>query len=89
LKLPQKKYPKLLSLTQKRTEDSQLAFTLTFQSAETPYKLWAEEARVAKYASFFGPGVTAVVEKVDADQRIVSLTLTTTPAAIPAAAASA
>lgn len=44
LKLPQKKYPKLLSLTQ-ANENDELAFTLTFQSAETPYKVWSDPDR--------------------------------------------
>ena len=51
LKLPQKKYPKLLSLTQQATPEGELAFTLTFQSTETPYKLWAEPARVKRWGS--------------------------------------
>lgn len=77
LKLPQKKYPKLMSLTQEQTPDNELAFTLTFQSAETPYKLWAEPARVRRYETFFGPDVSAEVIKVDAEKRMVALRLTT------------
>jgi hypothetical protein len=84
LKLPQKKFPKLLSLTQAETSDGELAFTLTFQSAETPFKVWNDPERVARYPKFFGPGVTADLKKVDPKQRIVSLTLTTTSKGEPA-----
>jgi hypothetical protein len=45
LKLPQKKFPKLLSITQEETPEGELAFTLLFQSVGTPYKVWAEPAR--------------------------------------------
>jgi hypothetical protein len=77
--LPQKKYPKLLSLTQEEVPESgQLAFTLTFQSAETPFKVWNEPERVRKYSKFFGPNVKASVEKVDSDKRIVAIKLVTT-----------
>ena len=78
LKLPQKKFPKLQSLTQEETENGQLAMTMTFQSLETPYKIWSDPARVKRYARFFGPNVKAEVRKVDSNKRIVSLKLTTT-----------
>lgn len=78
LRLPAKKYPKLLNLIQEEEKDGQLSFTLTFQSVETPFKVWNEPERVRKYAKFFGPNVKASVQKVDGDKRIVSLTLTTT-----------
>lgn len=88
LKLPQKKYPKLQSLRQTRTQDGELAFTLTFQSAETPYKLWTEPQRLKKYETFFGPNISAKVEKVDAEKRLLSLTLTTLSASQISAAES-
>eukprot|EP01038_Epipyxis_sp_PR26KG_P006481 gene6481-8914_t len=80
LKLPQKKFPKLLSLTQESVRDNtQLSLTLTFQSAETPYKIWAEPQRIKKYAKFFGPNLISEVLKVDSDKRIVAIKLTTVP----------
>jgi len=78
LKLPQKKFPKMLSIQQIETPEGELKFVMTFQSAETPYKVWSDPQRVKRYETFFGPGVTAEVQKVDKDQRILSLTLTTT-----------
>jgi len=77
LKLPQKKFPKMQSIMQEENDKGQLVFTMTFQSAETPYKVWAEPARVDRYTRFFGPNVFAEVEKVDADKRMVALRLTT------------
>jgi len=77
LRLPQKKYPRLQSITQEEAENGMLAFTLTFQSAETPYKVWSNPERVRRYSKFFGPNVRAEVFKVDADKRIVALKLTT------------
>lgn len=80
LKLPQKKYPKLQTLTQESARDgTQLTFTLTFQSAETPFKVWNEPARVRRYAKYFGPNVVAEVIKVSAEDRLVALKLTTIP----------
>lgn len=86
LKLPQKKYPKLLSVTQEE-EDGELAFTLAFQSLETPYKVWSDPDRVKRYSAFFGPDVAASVYKMDSEKRIVALKLKTTlkePAPAPA-----
>eukprot|EP01042_Synura_sphagnicola_P001309 gene1309-biopygen1401 len=57
--------------------DGELEFILQFQSLETPYKVWAEPSRVKRYETFFGPGVKAEVYKVDSDQRILALKLTT------------
>ena len=80
LKLPQKKFPRLLSLTQAPSERGDgLDFTLTFQSLETPYKIWAAPDRVRRYCKFFGPNVKASVTKVDAEKRILALKLTTIP----------
>lgn len=78
LRLPQKKFPKLLSLTQAPSESGDgLDFTLTFQSTETPYKLWNDPQKVRRYAKFFGPNVKASISKVDSEQRILALKLTT------------
>lgn len=51
---------------------------MTFQSAETPYKVWSEPDRVERFTRFFGPGVVAEVTKLDAETRMVALKLTTT-----------
>ena len=86
LKLPQKKFPKLISMTQE-DENGELAFTLSFQSLETPYKVWSEPERVQRYSKFFGPDVIASVYKLDAEKRIVALKLVTTSKGMPEQAA--
>lgn len=88
LKLPQKKYPKMLSIIQEETPEGELAFTMTFQSMDTPYKVWAEPDRINRFKTFFGPGVDASVIKVDSEKRIVGIKLTTTSKNAPADAVS-
>jgi hypothetical protein len=51
---------------------------MVWQSLDTPYKMWADERRVQKYETFFGPNVKADVVKIDAEQRLVGIQLTTT-----------
>jgi hypothetical protein len=79
LVVPGKSYPQLQELRQEATEDGQLVFTMVWQSLDTPYKMWADENRIKKYSAFFGTGVTADVVKVDAEQRMVGIKLTTVP----------
>ena len=76
LVVPGKDYPQLQELRQEEV-DGELAFTMVWQSIDTPYKMWADERRVKKYETFFGPGVTAQVVKIDAEQRLVGIKLTT------------
>ena len=76
LVVPGKEYPQLRELRQEE-EDGELAFTMVWQSLDTPYKMWADERRVKKYETFFGPGVSAEVVKIDAEQRLVGIKLTT------------
>ena len=89
LKLPQKKFPKMQTIVLDETPEGELEYLMTFQSLETPYKVWAEPDRVRRYTSFFGPGVFAEVLKIDSEKRIVGIKLTTTTNGIPAAAAAA
>jgi len=77
LVVPGKAYPQLRELREEATEDGELAFTMVWQSLDTPYKMWADERRVAKYATFFGPGVNAECVKIDAEERLVGIRLTT------------
>jgi len=77
LVVPGKEYPQLMELREEE-EDGELAFTMVWQSIDTPYKMWADERRVKKYETFFGPGVTADVVKIDAEQRLVGIKLKTT-----------
>jgi hypothetical protein len=76
LVVPGKAYPQLRELRQENV-NGELAFTMVWQSLDTPYKMWADERRVKKYANFFGPGVTADVVKIDAEERLVGIRLTT------------
>ena len=64
----------MLIFTLKQTNKQ---FTMTFQSAETPFKVWNDPDRVQRYTRFFGPGVVATVEKRDAEKRLVALKLRT------------
>ncbi len=77
LVVPGKAYPQLRELREEVTEDGELAFTMVWQSLDTPYKMWADEKRRKRYETFFGPGVGAEVVKLDAEQRLVGIRLTT------------
>lgn len=77
LVVPGKAYPQMRELRQEVTEDGELAFTMVWQSLDTPYKMWADEKRRQKYESFFGPNVGAEVVKINAEERIVGIKLTT------------
>jgi hypothetical protein len=77
LVVPGKAYPQLQELREEEV-NGELAFTMVWQSLDTPYKMWADERRIKKYETFFGPGVTAEVVKIDAEQRLVGIRLTTT-----------
>lgn len=77
LVIPGKAYPQLQELREEMTEDGELAFTMVWQSLDTPYKMWADERRVQKYSTFFGPGVNAECVKIDAEQRLVGIKLVT------------
>merc|ERR1712032_338318 len=76
LVVPGKEYPQLRELRQEEI-DGELGFTMVWQSVDTPYKLWTDARRVKKYETFFGPGVNAEVLKIDAEQRLVGIRLTT------------
>ena len=39
--------------------------------------MWADPVRVKKYETFFGEGLAAECVKVDAEQRLVAIKLTT------------
>lgn len=77
LVVPGKDYPQLRELRQEKEANGELSFTMVWQSVDTPYKMWAEEKRRKKYETFFGPGVGAEVVKIDAEQRLVGIKLTT------------
>jgi Protein of unknown function (DUF2854) len=78
LVVPGKAYPQLKELRQEMSPDGQsLQFTMVWQSLDTPYKMWADERRIKKYETFFGPNVNVDVIKIDAEQRLVGIQLTT------------
>lgn len=76
LVVPGKDYPQLQELREEEV-DGELAFTMVWQSVDTPYKMWADERRVKKYETYFGPNVAAEIVKIDAEQRLVGIRLTT------------
>ena len=88
LVVPGKAYPQLRELREEEV-DGELAFTMVWQSLDTPYKMWADERRVKKYETFFGPGINAEVVKIDAEQRLVGILLTTGERKAPLEAVSA
>ena len=78
LVIPGKAYPQLKELRQEIAPNGKdIEFTMVWQSLDTPYKMWADERRVQKYETFFGPKVSAEVVKIDAEQRLVGIKLTT------------
>lgn len=77
LVVPGKAYPQLTELREDVTPDGELAFTMVWQSLDTPYKMWDDEKRRKRYETFFGPGVGAEVVKIDAERRMVGIRLTT------------
>lgn len=89
LVLPQKAYPQLQYI-EIEEEGAEVAMTMVFQSLDTPFRMWAEEERVNKYNTFFGPGCWAQVVKISAEEKLVGIKLTTgaapAPAPTPAAA---
>ncbi|CAM9593345.1 unnamed protein product [Ectocarpus fasciculatus] len=79
LVMPQSDYPQLQYISQTIEPNGELGFTMVFQSKMTPFKRWVEPERVEKYVAFFGPGVDAEVIKVDAQDKLVAIKLTTLP----------
>lgn len=76
LVMPNKEFPQLQYLRQ-GAEGGELTFSMVFKSDDTPYRLWVEPERIARYDKFFGPGVWSQVEKVDSQRRLVAIKLTT------------
>ena len=77
LLMPMSAYPQLIELREEVEEDGELGFSMVWQSLETPYKMWADEKRVKKYETFFGPDIRAECVKVDAEKRLVAIKLVT------------
>merc|ERR1719201_523562 len=74
---PGRPYPLLLELKLGMTEKDELCFAMVFQALEAPFSLWADERRVKKYQTFFGPNVDVDVVKVDKDNRVLAIVLAT------------
>lgn len=77
LKLPQKAYPQLEYLEYGVAENGELEFQMVWHSMDTPFRVWAEEVRIQKYDTFFGPDVWSKVVKVNGPERLVGIKLTT------------
>merc|ERR1719460_374417 len=74
---PGRPYPLLLELKLGETDNGELSFAMVFQAPEAPFNLWADEKRVKKYETFFGPNVDADVVKVDVENRVLAVVLAT------------
>eukprot|EP00624_Nannochloropsis_granulata_P002274 evm.model.NODE_21584_length_11053_cov_29.592690.2 len=70
-------YAQLNPVPVEGVENGELTFSMVFKSDDTPYRLWVEPERIARYDKFFGPGVWSIVEKVDAERRLVAIKLIT------------
>ena len=57
-----------------RSVKGEYEIELLFKSVATPYKVWEE--RRDKYDKFFGPGVSVNVKKIDSENRLVALIIT-------------
>lgn len=68
--------PELLKVVESVMPDGAYSMELVFGSNATPYNAWTRNAH--RYANFFGPNVRAVVTKLSAERREVSLALVTT-----------
>ena len=74
---PGRPYPILLEVKLGETSKGELSYAMVFNAPEAPFSLWADEKRVRKYETFFGPDIDAEVVKVDADKRVVAIVLAT------------
>merc|ERR1719191_184258 len=74
---PGRPYPILLEVKLGETSKGELSYSMIFNAPEAPFSLWADEKRVRKYETFFGPDVDAEVVKVDAEKRVVAIVLAT------------
>ena len=67
--------PELIQFTESVSPTGGYAMGMTFSAPYTPWPVWKQRAK--KYATFFGPGISAELRKVDATKRQVELTLIT------------
>jgi len=74
---PGKKFPQMQSIDLSVEAGKELGYSMVFQSIDTPYKVWADPARLRRYETFFGPGVNAEVVKVSKEERLVAIKLVT------------
>lgn len=63
----------VLQFGSERAVEGEYELDLVFYSVATPYSSWEE--RIDRFESFFGPNVKVRVRKVDADKRLVGLTI--------------
>jgi hypothetical protein len=74
---PGKKFPQLQKLVLSKEDGGELGMAMVFQSVDTPYKVWADPARMRSYETFFGPGINSKVTKVSKEERLVSISIIT------------
>lgn len=58
---------------EEKVVDGEYELKLVFYSVATPWAEW--QGKTDKFERFFGPGVSAEVEKVDSEKRLVALKL--------------
>lgn len=63
----------ILERGSERAIDGEYELKLVFYSVATPFRSWEE--RIERFERFFGPKVAVSVEKVDAEKRLVGLTI--------------
>lgn len=77
LVLPFKKYPQLQWLQYNISNNNELEFMMVWKSEDTPFRLWNSTDKINKYDIFFGPDIWSQVIKIDGQERLVGIKLTT------------
>jgi hypothetical protein len=92
LVLPQKAYPQMQYLDFQNAAGGELSMMCVFESLDTPFRIWAEPEKVAKYDVFFGPDLWCETVKVSGEEKLVGIRMTTgakpapAPVEVPASA---
>ena len=77
LVLPYKQYPQLQWLEYNISETKELEFMMVWKSVDTPFRIWNDTYKIKKYDVFFGPNIWSQVIKVNGEEKLVGIKLTT------------
>ena len=77
LVIPFKKYPQLQWQQYNISSDNQLEFMMVWKSKDTPFKMWNSTEKINKYDTFFGPNIKSEVIKINSEEKLVGIKLTT------------